>query len=55
MTLNISDQYMTQRQSNLQLPAPKYTRELLAKYARTVSSASTCAVTDKPDSTLVLQ
>ena len=28
-------------------PAPKYTRGVLAKYARTVSSASEGAVTDK--------
>lgn len=47
ITLNISNQEMTQRQSIWQQPAPKYTRGLLAKYARTVSSASTGAVTDK--------
>jgi len=29
-----------------QQPAPRYTRGVLAKYARTVSSASTGAVTD---------
>jgi dihydroxy-acid dehydratase len=48
-TLNISDLEMTQRQSIWKQPALKYTRGLLAKYARTVSSASTGAVTDRPD------
>jgi dihydroxy-acid dehydratase len=49
MTLNISDDEMAQRKRNWQQPAPKYKRGLLAKYARTVSSASTGAVTDKAD------
>lgn len=49
MTLNITDEEMTKRKQIWQQPAPKYTRGLLAKYARTVSSASTGAVTDKPD------
>jgi dihydroxy-acid dehydratase len=49
MTLNISDEEMASRKHNWQQPAPKYTRGLLGKYARTVSSASTGAVTDKPD------
>jgi dihydroxy-acid dehydratase len=49
MTLNINDEEMARRKHNWQQPAPKYTRGLLAKYARTVSSASTGAVTDKPD------
>jgi len=49
MTLNISDEEMARRKHNWQQPSPKYTRGLLAKYARTVSSASTGAVTDKPD------
>jgi dihydroxy-acid dehydratase len=49
MTLDINDEEMAKRKSNWQQPAPKYTRGLLAKYARTVSSASTGAVTDKPE------
>jgi dihydroxy-acid dehydratase len=49
MTLNISEQEMANRKLSWQKPAPKYTRGLLAKYAKTVSSASTGAVTDKPD------
>jgi dihydroxy-acid dehydratase len=48
MTLNITDEEMAMRRQNWTQPAPKYTRGLLAKYARTVSSASTGAVTDKP-------
>ncbi len=49
MTLNISEQEMAKRKLCWKKPAPKYTRGLLAKYAKTVSSASTGAVTDKPD------
>lgn len=49
MTLSISDEEMAKRRQAWQQPAPRYTRGLLAKYAKTVSSASTGAVTDKPD------
>ncbi len=49
ITLDISDAEMAKRKSNWKRPAPRYTRGLLAKYAKTVSSASTGAVTDKPD------
>ena len=49
ITLDISDTEMARRKSNWKKPAPKYTRGLLAKYAKTVSSASTGAVTDRPD------
>jgi dihydroxy-acid dehydratase len=49
MTLSISDQEMAERRQAWKQPAPRYTRGLLAKYAKTVSSASTGAVTDKPD------
>jgi dihydroxy-acid dehydratase len=49
MTLNITAEEMAVRRQNWQQPVPKYTRGLLAKYARTVSSASTGAVTDKPE------
>jgi dihydroxy-acid dehydratase len=48
ITLNINDQEMAKRKQDWKQPVPKYTRGLLAKYARTVSSASTGAVTDKP-------
>ncbi len=47
IVLEISDEEMQRRRSNWQPPAPKYTRGLLAKYARQVSSASEGAVTDK--------
>jgi dihydroxy-acid dehydratase len=46
ITLDISDAEMARRKNNWQKPTPKYTRGLLAKYAKTVSSASTGAVTD---------
>ena len=49
MTLHISDEAMEKRRQVWKQPAPKYTRGLLAKYAKTVSSASTGAVTDKPE------
>lgn len=49
ITLNINDEELAKRKQKWQQPAPKYTRGLLAKYARTVSSASTGAVTDKPE------
>src|SRR5690606_30154791 len=48
ITLHVDDEELARRKSNWQQPTPKYTRGLLAKYARTVSSASTGAVTDKP-------
>jgi dihydroxy-acid dehydratase len=48
MMLHIDDEEMTRRKQSWKQPTPKYTRGLLAKYARTVSSASTGAVTDKP-------
>jgi len=49
ITLNISDEEIAKRKANWSKPEPKYTRGLLAKYAKTVSSASTGAVTDKPE------
>lgn len=49
MTLNVDEQELTKRRSHWRKPAPRYTRGLLAKYAKTVSSASTGAVTDRPD------
>lgn len=49
MTLHINEQEMAKRRQGWQPPTPKYTRGLLAKYAKTVSSASTGAVTDKPE------
>ncbi|WP_227368834.1 dihydroxy-acid dehydratase [Halomonas sp. M20] len=47
--VHIDDQEFERRRANWQQPAPRYTRGVLAKYARTVSSASTGAVTDLPE------
>ena len=47
LTLHIDDQVIKQRQANWTQPVPRYTRGVLAKYARLVSSASEGAVTDK--------
>jgi dihydroxy-acid dehydratase len=46
LTLHINEQEMARRMALWQQPAPKYTRGVLAKYAKLVSSASTGAVTD---------
>ena len=47
ISVNVSDEDMAQRKAKWAAPAPKYTRGVLAKYAKTVSSASEGAVTDK--------
>ncbi len=47
VSLHLSDQEISQRLENWQKPEPRYTRGVLAKYAKTVSSASEGAVTDK--------
>ena len=47
ISVNISDEDMAKRRANWTAPAPKYTRGVLSKYAKTVSSASEGAVTDK--------
>ena len=47
LNLNISDEKIEQRLAKWSKPAPRYTRGVLAKYAKTVSSASEGAVTDK--------
>ena len=46
LTLHINDSEIAQRLEKWQQPAPKYTRGVLAKYAKLVSSASKGAVTD---------
>ena len=46
MTLNISDEELETRRGKWQAPVPKYRRGVLAKYAKTVCSASQGAVTD---------
>ena len=47
ISVNVSDEEMAQRKAKWVAPKPKYTRGVLAKYAKTVSSASEGAVTDK--------
>ena len=46
INLEIPDYEIKNRLANLKHPLPKYTRGVLAKYAKTVSSASFGAVTD---------
>jgi dihydroxy-acid dehydratase len=46
--LEISEEEMKKRRKAWTPPAPRFTRGVLAKYARVVSSASTGAVTDLP-------
>ena len=47
VSLHLSDDEITNRLTRWQRPEPRYTRGVLAKYAKTVSSASEGAVTDK--------
>jgi dihydroxy-acid dehydratase len=46
ITLHVDDAELATRRANWTRPAAKYTRGVLAKYARLVSSASTGALTD---------
>jgi dihydroxy-acid dehydratase len=46
LQLNISDEELAQRRGNWQPPQPRYTKGVLAKYAKLVSSSSLGAVTD---------
>lgn len=46
LEVQLSDAEIAARLAKWQAPAPRYTRGVLAKYAHTVSSASTGAVTD---------
>jgi len=46
LTLHIAAEEITRRLATWQQPAPRYTRGVLAKYAKLVSSASKGAVTD---------
>lgn len=47
ITVDVSDAVLAERKSRWVRPPSKYTRGVLAKYAKTVSSASEGAVTDK--------
>ena len=44
--LNVSDEVLAQRRAKWQQPAPRYTRGLMAKYMKLVSTASKGAITD---------
>ncbi len=46
LSLHVSEDEISQRLEKWQQPEPKYTRGVLSKYAKLVSSASTGAVTD---------
>ncbi len=47
ITLDVGDEDLTERKKRWSRPAPRYTRGVLAKFAKLVSSASEGAVTDK--------
>ncbi|GAB2802128.1 dihydroxy-acid dehydratase [Halomonas shantousis] len=49
LSVAISEEEMKRRRAAWTQPAPRYRRGVLAKYARTVSSASLGAVTDLPE------
>ena len=46
LRLNVSEEELAQRRAGWKSPQPRYTRGVLAKYARLVSSASLGAITD---------
>lgn len=46
LDLHVSEEELSQRRRNWQAPPPRYTRGVLAKYAKLVSSSSIGAVTD---------
>jgi len=46
--LNVDDETLAARRARWQAPPPRYTRGLLAKYMRLVSTASRGAITDAP-------
>ena len=47
LVVALSDAELARRRANWQHPAPRYTRGVLAKYARLVGSASEGALTDQ--------
>ncbi len=49
LQLNVSDEEIARRRAEWKRPAPRYTRGLLAKYMRLVSTASKGAITDGGD------
>ena len=49
LQLNVGDAELARRRAQWQQPAPRYTRGVLAKFAKNASSASSGAVLDKFD------
>ncbi len=49
LNLDVSDDELAKRRSTWKAPAPRYTRGVLAKFAKNASSASTGAVLDRID------
>jgi dihydroxy-acid dehydratase len=47
LNLHVSDAEIARRRADWKAPAPRYTRGVLAKFARNASSASSGAVLDK--------
>jgi len=47
LQLNVADDELERRRARWKQPAPRYTRGLMAKYVRLVSTASQGAVTDR--------
>ena len=47
LVVDLSDAELARRRTSWQQPAPRYTRGVLAKYARLVGSASQGALTDQ--------
>jgi len=47
--LNVPEEELTRRRAQWRQPVPRYTRGLLAKYSKLVSTASRGAVTDRFD------
>jgi dihydroxy-acid dehydratase len=47
LQLNVGDSVLAQRRAGWKAPAPRYTRGVLAKFAKNASSASTGAVLDR--------
>jgi dihydroxy-acid dehydratase len=49
LQLNVSEEELARRRAQWKQPAPRYTRGLMAKYVRLVSTASLGAVTDRSE------
>ena len=49
LQLNVDEGELARRRSQWKQPAPRYTRGLMAKYMKLVSTASLGAITDRPE------